>query len=1111
MISNGLEHHHLVRLVPIDDKGSSEPLGVFWETEPGTEVRPQAELPDPSAGVDEAETYAAFLDAARWGAIASAVPGTFQSPFRAGIDIEDYQLLPLVKSLRMPRVNLLIADDVGLGKTVEAGLIAQELVLRNQAQKILVVCPPSLCQKWQREMREQFGLGFEIVDTDYVHALRRERGVGVNPFRSHPRLIVSMEWLKFDSQMRWFDEILPPDPNTYPRAFDLLIVDEAHRIAPSAVGRYAKESLRTKTMRRLTPHFEHRLFLTATPHNGYAESFQALLEMLDPNRFTKGVQPSERERDAVMVRRLKSHLRTMLPDGDARFPKRRINAIEVVFPPEERELFDLLDQYTAFRRGASSTSSEQAASRFISLLLKKRLLSSPAAFKHTLDQHISTLNRASHRMTSERAISEAVAALEDETDDAEAVSEQEIEALALVAGALPDNHHERQQVVLAQMRARSLSFDSAAGVLEQMRQRADECWRRADSKTQRLIDWIGETCFPDGEWNDERVIVFTEYRATLNYLEEILTAPHPDRPSMNDRVEVFHGSLESEERERIIREFNYNPRKTKVRVLLATDAASEGIDLHRACHRLVHVEVPFNPNRMEQRNGRIDRHGQKSDTVDIFHFASPTDDEDDALGYDHSFLLRLARKVDDIRDDLGSVSSVLAERIEARMLREGVYELDIDAEIAARRDQARVDLEKVKQQFAADITRVRDQYRTSAEELALNPESVQRAVQVALRIEGQPMLRESKLARVDGDVAVLEVDDLSGTWGETLVGLHNEVEDFRLPVTFDPDVAHGHQDVAYLHVGHPFVARCLRTLRAQVWGAAVDRRINRVAVRYADVAEPVAIAHARVVVNGADGSTLDEVIEPAAVRVGGRQGRLNVGETRTAFTSATVESPPTHVRDRYVDQWQRVQPALQEALRVRAEEVREQRSRAMDAKRDAEEKRLRGTLADLQSSIQRRLDELEKSESVEQLRLFDSDERSQFDADVRALRYRIEQIGEDVEAEVAVLRRRYDVRDVNWFPVAVEFLAPPAGGGGGGVADGHPPTRRRAARRLAQSRRCRSPMVLAASAQEGVSERSRSDPARSPSRAQGSLVRRRAGLVGPSRRGPHGVHRLAAA
>ena len=345
--------------------------------------------------------------------------------------------------------------------------------------------------------------------------------------------------------------------------------------------------------------------------------------------------------------------------------------------------------------------------------------------------------------------------------------------------------------------------------------------------------------------------------------------------------------------------------------------------------------------------------------------------------------------------------------------------------IAARRGRARVDLERLKQRFSADAARVRDQYRTSVEELDLTPNSVLRAVQVALRIEGQPPLRETMLDRAEGAVAVFEVDELSGTWGETLVGLHNQVEDYRLPVTFDPQVAHGHQDVAYLHVGHPFVARCLRTLRAQVWGAAVDRKINRVAVRCADVAEPVAVAHARVVVNGADGSTLDEVIEPAAVRVGGRRGRLNVGDTRRAVASTGAKPLPDHVRDRYVDQWKRVRPALQEALRVRAEEMREQRSRAMDAKRDAEEKRLRGTLADLQSSIQRRLDELEKSESVEQLRLFDTDERRQFDTDVRALRDRVERIGADTDKEVEILRRRYAVRDVNWFPVAVEILVPP--------------------------------------------------------------------------------------
>ena len=1023
MNPDGRTRHHLVGLVPIDDKGSPAPLSVFWEIEPGTEIRPQSELPDPREGVDEPEVFAGFLDAVRWGAIASADPSAFQSPFRAGIDIEDYQLLPLVRALRMPRVNLLIADDVGLGKTVEAGLIMQELVLRNQARRILVVCPPSLCRKWQREMREQFGLSFEIVDTDHVHRLRRERGVGINPFRSHPRLIVSMEWIKFESQMRWFDEFLPPDPNIYPREFDLLIVDEAHRIAPSAVGKYARDSLRTKVMRRLAPHFEHRLFLTATPHNGYPESFQALLEMLDPNRFTKGVPPSARERDAVMVRRLKSHLRMALPDGERRFPQRRIAAIEVAFPPEEQELFDLLDRYAVLRTSSASTPAERAASRFVALLLKKRLLSSPAAFKHTLDQHMKTLDSASHRRITERLVHEAAAALEDEADDTAVVSGQEQEALALVAGALVDGDATQKREMPVGTRGAAASTDAAAPILDHMRALADERYRRADARATRLMDWIEATCFPNGEWNNERVIVFTEYRATLDYLDEILTAPRPGWPSMSGRVEVFHGSLDAEERERIIREFNYNALKTSVRVLLATDAASEGIDLHLACHRLVHMEVPFNPNRMEQRNGRIDRHGQRSGTVDIFHFASAAG-EDHALGHDHSFLSRLAEKVNDIRDDLGSVSSVLAERVEARMLRDGNPGLDVDGLITEWHDRASTDLEWLKQAFAADIARVREQYRTSVEELELTPASVQRAVEVALRMENQPPLRPSTLERAAGSVQVFEVDDLAGTWGETLAGLRNEVEDFRLPVTFDPAIANGQHDVAYLHVGHPLVARCLRTLRAQVWGAAVDRKIHRVAVRYAAVTEPIAVAYARIVVNGADGATLDEVIEPAAVRVGGRQGRLNVGETRAAVASAGSQPVPDHVRDLYADQWGRVRTPLQDALEARTQEVREQRSRRMDAKQTTEEQRLRGTLTDLQLSIQRRLDELEQSEHVEQLRLFDMGERQQFEVDVQALRDRIERIGDDIDQEVENLRRRYAVRDVNWFPVGVEFLVP---------------------------------------------------------------------------------------
>ena len=279
--------------------------------------------------MDSPERLDAFLDAVRWGTVATADSKALQAPFRSGITIEDYQLDPVVRALSMPRANLLIADDVGLGKTIEAGLVVQELLLRHRARTVVVVCPAGLCVKWQEEMRDRFGLEFRIVNTDAVRQLRRDRGVGANVFTSFPRLIVSIDWLKDRRARSLLDEVLSGvDHRRTPRKFDLLIVDEVHSAAPSGRGRYAIDSLRTKAIQRLAPHCEHRLFLSATPHNGYPESFTALLELLDPQRFARNVKPNPEQLAKVLVRRLKRELREELPpnpDGTPRFPERRVD------------------------------------------------------------------------------------------------------------------------------------------------------------------------------------------------------------------------------------------------------------------------------------------------------------------------------------------------------------------------------------------------------------------------------------------------------------------------------------------------------------------------------------------------------------------------------------------------------------------------------------------------------------------------------------------------------------------------------------------------------------------------------------------------------------------
>src|SRR5579884_1571057 len=650
---DGAGAEHLVSLVSVEDDAMGEEAQVIWELEPGRAIVDHAALPTPNPErVDDPERLDAFLDAIRWGAIASADPRHLQSPFRSGITIEDYQLDPVVRALRMPRVNLLIADDVGLGKTIEAGLVVQELLLRHRARTILIVCPASLTIKWRDEMREKFGLEFRIVDTELLRRLRRTRGLYANPWTHFPRLIVSIDWLKSERPMRLLRDVLPPVP-TYPRTFDLLIVDEAHNVAPAGRGRYATDSQRTRAIRAIAPHFEHRLFLTATPHNGYRESFSALLELLDNQRFARSVPWSEEQLRRVMVRRLKSEL--------PGFPKRKIIPLEVAYSEEEQRAYAMLKAYGEARLKAAQRADDPAAllaEKFVFTLLKKRLFSSPAAFASTLAVHLETITgkkeakalRPSAQVL-RRAIDEAEVDVATEEEQAEKTED------ALVTAARASLEPSAEQLTL----------------IRELQQWASSAKGRADSKAEVLIRWLDEAVRPEGVWGDERVIVFTEYRDTQVWLQELLAA----RGLGGDRVELLYGGMDVERRERIKAEFQASPDLSPIRILLATDAASEGIDLQRHCHRLVHYEIPWNPNRLEQRNGRIDRHGQRASEVNISHFVSskfrnrPQMSEDLNVGElddDLEFLMRAMRKVESIREDLGKVGPVIAEQVEDAML-----------------------------------------------------------------------------------------------------------------------------------------------------------------------------------------------------------------------------------------------------------------------------------------------------------------------------------------------------------------------------------------------------------------------------------------------------------
>lgn len=1022
---------HLVELASVEEDGLGEDIAVIWEVEPAAQVLETATLPTPRLGhFDEPDRLDAFLDAVRWGAVTSADSKALQSPFRSGIQIEDYQLDPVVRALRMPRVNLLVADDVGLGKTIEAGLVIQELLLRHRARTVLIVCPASLCLKWQAEMVEKFGLDFRIVDTAMLRELRRSRGLGANPFRVYPRLIVSIDWLKRPRAMSLLADVLPPDPNVYPRRFDLLVVDEVHQCAPAGRGNYAIDSQRTKAIRALSPHFEHRLFLSATPHNGYTESFTALLELLDPQRFARGVQPNPDTLASAVVRRLKSDITK--PDGSRRFAERVIVPLEVEYPGSERKVHDDLARYAELRRTRAKNGSARVASEFVTLLLKKRLFSSPAAFANTLDVHKHTLAAAAAKGSSEDDVVNAFGRLDEDVEDDQLLTDVTGEALTVAARATEELTAEESEL------------------LDRMTAWGETNRHRPDAKTERLLEWLSETCTEVDDtgqrwWNNERVIVFTEYRDTQLYLLDLLES----RGLGGEHVELLYGGMDKDTRERIKAEFQHHPDVCPVRILLATDAASEGIDLQRYCHRIVHVEIPFSPTRLEQRNGRVDRHGQPAPEVLIHHFvgagwkdASATTwlAERGGLEADLGFLSLIARKVDTIRDDLGAAGPVLAAQVEAAMLGR---KANPDAAPTSEHGKTARALNRLERNLRERIAELRAQLDESIEELHLTPESVERVVRIGLELGRQAPLQRATLVRPETDpdfaATVFEVPALTRSWATATLDLYDDITGVQRPVTFDHEVARDADDVVLAHLNHRLVAQAMRTLRAEIWSSGAETRLGRVTARIVDeatapdIGDLGVVAYARLVVVGGDGRRLHEEVISAGGRVRkGRFARWNVGETKNAMQAATSDAAGEREDARVVALWPDIEGAVYASLDARGKERTEALQRKLAEREEADVEAITGVLTDLQRSITAELDELEgNNERSEQLQLFDPTEREQWRRDVDALRRRLAEIPEEIEREVAAVKVRYMDPTPRLFPAAVEFLVAPRSGKGG--------------------------------------------------------------------------------
>lgn len=842
---------HLVFLEYIDADGTPSDT-LIWEREPNATLLEPTALPRVATEAPmPAPDFDALQCATRWTALSpfidhsdvGVVPRTtIASPFFGAVQTEDFQLVPLLKALQMPRISLLLADDVGLGKTIEAGLILTELLLRRRIRRVLIMSPASLRSQWQLEMRDKFALTFDIVDRAETHALQKRMGLDANPWRTFPRIITSYYYLRQPDILEQFLAACRQPTGSAQLPWDLLIVDEAHNLMPSNFG---EDSDLAKMLRHVSPWFEHKLFLTATPHNGHTRCFSGLLEQLDPVRFTQTSEFSvatKRRIEEVVIRRLKREINALdrAASRPERFSERIPEPLPLYFGPKERLLSRAFQAFRAAVRRLMTGSgrSEQLAGAFAVEVLNKRLLSSPYSFADSWYRLKEGLALQEGAEIGE--LNAARRAVEEDLDD-DQEAEGRIQHIARTTGAWlkPLAPRLAQEIEAID---KALEF---VGLLPPVTN-ADPPFPNEDARWDRLCQLIEDRLRDGTHWlSDERLIVFTEYKTTLDYVERRLKAAFPadgvilvlygGMPESGSKRGAARGTLDHRpKRDDITRAFN-DP-ADPVRILVATDAASEGLNLQETARFVLHYDIPFNPARLDQRNGRLDRHGQARDVV-VFHFTS----EDDA---DIRFLAHVVGKIHTIREELGSMGDVFDAAFERRF----IY-LEESDNVLADLDRA---IEKSKGR--TDIPRSADVVAEAADsqalewlvaEVDLTPQRLRDTLEHALGIDmGLPRLEapdERGRVRlqmplpprweglIDESLRLPDGNDNRGPLPNLVFDSHYFVETRNGRPVFRPS-----KDTVLLHLGHPMFQQALaRYARARFPGDGLTA--SRWAVRFGQV------------------------------------------------------------------------------------------------------------------------------------------------------------------------------------------------------------------------------------------------------------------------------------